>query len=152
MNLLETKEGRAVVAAVLSAYAKEGGQHDPLVSYLEAVARPGVPTDAFRAVRDPAKLAELLTFEACRCGLSAGLRLREHKDGEPLVYPWEFLHFPNPSVPNAKPGIGICPNRWDVDAPQRDLNMLEARAALAAFLQLSDGDAAGAEKILRGNQ
>ncbi len=158
MNLLETKEGREIFAASLAraiAVDNEPRKAAYAVIYLEHARRAAIWSDGHRVfedVHDPAKLAEFLVSESRRLGLEAGLRLREHKDGEPLVYPWEFLHFPNPSVPNAKPGIGICPNHWDVDVPERDLNMPEARAALAAFLQLSDGDTAGAEKILRGNQ
>jgi hypothetical protein len=101
---------------------------------------------------DTAKTAELLVIEARRCGLNAGLRIRVHNENEPLTYTWEFLHLPNPSVPNAKPGIGICPNGWETDAPQRDLDMQETRALLAALRQLHDGDAVGAVAILRDDR
>lgn len=100
-------------------------------------------------LNDPTKLAQMLVHELRRANLSSGLRIRDHVDGERLSYTWEILELPNPSCPMAKPGIGICPNGWEVDAPNTDLSVPQALQLLKGLLSLADGESSAAEQLIR---
>lgn len=145
-TILDTKEGRTALASALTWAAQEFVEEQMIADMARLADEP--IRSCFAAIVDPEKLAKLLVGEGRRLGLSCGLRLRVHVKGEPLVYDWEFLHFPNEASPLAKQAIGVCPH-YSLGARNYDLTMPQARVLLAAWLGLPDGASEDAERALR---
>jgi hypothetical protein len=140
MSLLDTKEGREAVRWALDHLARFG---TPRHSTEQPPTQ--VHDDAFVAILDPSKLAEMIAVEARRCGLDVG--------GSPPAdrQPYNVFHGvdlvgcvdwsrSNKSTYSSAFASGAA-TMW---------SMPQARTILAALIALPDGAKDEAEKILRG--
>lgn len=131
MILLRDKHGRDGVKWALENWAKDPITCSAIVGGQMNGYRTTHPQGStyLHATNDPYSVGQMIEFEAHRCGVT--IRGNSYKLDKILVY-W-FV----------EPDDSLC---------RRTFDLIEARGILAELLDLSEGDAEGARKVLRGTK
>jgi hypothetical protein len=128
------------------AYARDvWANDDTYLRELQAIdwrAKHRVRFDALSAIIDPAKLAAILAER----GRELGVIIGDNYDTADLV-----IKALDPLGASRRDIVWCYSGKLSPEVFDYDLSLPQARAILAAWLELEDGDREGAEKALRGD-